>query len=123
MATRTTNMWAYGSGVDMQQSCEGYDVHATDGDIGKVSESSNEVGRSSIVVDTGMWIFGKKRLIPAACVKSVDHANQRIDVSLTKDQIKDAPDAKDLTDRDTGTGDIHDDTYYENHAGYYRPWL
>ena len=96
-----------------------YYIEATDGDIGTVSESSSEVGRSSIVVDTGMWIFGKKRLIPAACVQRVDHANRRIDVSLTKDQIKDAPDAKDLTDRDTRD----DDAYFETHAGYYRPWL
>jgi hypothetical protein len=119
MTTRTTNMWAYGKGLDMQQSCEGYDVHATDGDIGKVSESTSHTGRSSIVVDTGMWIFDKKRLIPAACVKTVDHANRRIDVSLTKDQIKDAPDARDLTDRDTRD----DDAYYETHAGYYRTWI
>ena len=118
MATRTTNMWVYGTGLDMQQSCEGYDVHAVDGDIGTVSESTSEAGRNSIVVDTGLWIFGKKRMIPAACVKSVDHANRRVHVSLTKDQIKDAPDAKDLTER------AHrDDAYYETQAGYYRPWL
>lgn len=115
MTARTTNMWAYGTGLDVQRSCEGYDVHATDGDIGKISESTDDTGRSSIVVDTGMWIFGKKRMIPAACVTSIDHANERVNVSLSKDQIKNAPDARDRTSRD--------ESYYETHTGYYRPFL
>ncbi len=82
MSIRTnTAMETSATGLDMQRSCEGYDVHAVDGDIGKVSDASNEPGRNSLVVDTGVRIFGKKRMIPAACVRSVDHTNRRIDVA------------------------------------------
>jgi len=43
----------------------GYDVSARDGDIGQVEEVVNGAdGRSYVVVDTGFWIFEKKRMIP-----------------------------------------------------------
>ena len=38
----------------------GYRVHATDGDIGKIDEATDDVGSSQLVVDTGPWIFGRK---------------------------------------------------------------
>jgi hypothetical protein len=44
------------------------------------------------VVDTGFWIFGKKRLIPAGVVRSIDDDNQKVYLSLTKDEVKSAPD-------------------------------
>ena len=46
----------------------GYDVEATDGHIGKIDEASTETDRNYLVVDTGFWIFGKKRLVPAGVV-------------------------------------------------------
>ena len=70
----------------------GFDVEAADGHIGKVDEASNDAGRSFLVVDTGFWIFGKKRLIPAGVVERVDPDTKTIHVVLTKDQIKSAPD-------------------------------
>ena len=42
----------------------GWDVEATDGHIGKVDEATYEDASSCLVVDTGFWIFGKKRMIP-----------------------------------------------------------
>ncbi len=71
---------------------DGYDVEATDGHIGKVDEATYETGASWIVVDTGFWIFGKKRLIPAGVIERFDPENRRVYVSLTKDAIKQAPD-------------------------------
>jgi len=68
-------------------------VHATDGDIGKVDEASDEVNASSIVVDTGPWIFGRRVVLPAGTVERVDDEEQEIYVDLTKDQIKDSPPA------------------------------
>jgi hypothetical protein len=44
------------------------------------------------VVDTGFWIFGKKRMIPAGVISRVDHDDRQVYVALTKDQIKQAPD-------------------------------
>lgn len=115
MTARTTSLWTYDQGLDLSETWIGYDVHAADGDIGSVDEMTTEVGSGSIVVDTGKWIFGKKRMIPAACVRSVDHTNRKVNVTLTKDQIKDAPDAKDVVERD--------DRYYESQSGYYSPFM
>ena len=70
----------------------GFDVAAADGHIGKVDEASYDAGRSFLVVDTGFWIFGKKRLIPAGVVERVDLDTKTVHVALTKDQIKSAPD-------------------------------
>src|SRR3954449_11193040 len=70
---------------------DGFGVEATDGSIGKIDEASNEVGSSYIVVDTGPWIFGKKVLLPAGVVQSVDFDAETIYVDRTKDEIKNAP--------------------------------
>ena len=67
----TTDMWTYRettwSGMDLS----GFEVEATDGGIGKVDETTNEVGGSYIVVDTGPWIFGKKVMLPARVVRDI----------------------------------------------------
>ena len=70
----------------------GFDVEATDGSIGTVDESSAAGGGAYIVVDTGHWIFGRKRLIPAGAVRQVDEAGTKVWVGLTKDQIERGPD-------------------------------
>ena len=88
----------------------GYDVEATDGSIGKIDESSADAGSAYVVVDTGFWIFGKKRLVPAGVIDRVDRENERVFVRMTKDQVKDAPDF-DETHRQRRGKDY--DTYYE----------
>lgn len=111
-----TQIWTYDTSLNAnQQSWVGYDVRATDGDIGKVDEMTTEAGRGNIVVDTGFWIFGKKRLLPAGCVQSVDHTNKTVSVSLTKDQIKNAADY-DAMRRD-------EDSYYDDYNRYYGDYL
>jgi hypothetical protein len=57
------------------RSLDGYDVMATDGRIGSIEEHSSDESSGYLVVDTGFWIFGKKRLIPAGVVTAVDHAD------------------------------------------------
>lgn len=91
----------------------GFDVEATDGHIGKVDEATYEDGASCLVVDTGFWIFGKKRMIPAGIVTKVDPEGKQVFVSMTKDQIKDAPDYDDDRHRDD-PGGYHDEvgSYY-----------
>jgi hypothetical protein len=106
----TMNMWNYRDDVTIRdEAIVGYTVEATDGSIGKIDESSNGAGSSYVVVDTGFWIFGKKRLIPAGVIQRVDDADEKVYVSMTKDQIKNAPDFNE-THRDRRD----DDTY-----GYY----
>jgi hypothetical protein len=95
----------------------GYDVEATDGSIGKVDEATYEQASSCIVVDTGFWIFGKKRMIPAGVVQRVDTDAKKIYVSLTKDEIKSAPDY-DADRHHDDEARYHQEVgnYYERHA-------
>jgi hypothetical protein len=81
-----------GTTPELPPDLAGYDVEATDGHIGKVDEASYEAGSSCVVVDTGFWIFGKKRMIPAGVIERIDPEGRKLYVSLTKDDIKDAPD-------------------------------
>ena len=70
----------------------GYDAEAVDGSIGKVDDATDDISGSYVVVDVGSWIFGRRRLIPAGAVTGVDHDSGTVRVSMTKDQIKKAPD-------------------------------
>lgn len=90
----------------------GYRVHAMDGDIGKVDESSDDVGASRLVVDTGPWIFGRKVILPAGTIDRVDDQDEKVYVSLTKDQIKNSPEWDGSTSRD-------DAAYRERLGNYY----
>jgi PRC-barrel domain protein len=69
----------------------GFKVEAADGHIGKVDEATHEIGGSYIVVDTGPWIFGKKVMLPAGTIKSVDLEGKKVFVDRTKGEIKNAP--------------------------------
>ena len=105
-----TSIWTYRTGVaTSDRDVVGYDVEATDGQIGKIDEASNEVGHAHMVVDTGFWIFGKKRLIPAGVVQRIDVNDEKVYISMTKDEVKSAP------DYDEQQRDDQDeyDTYYE----------
>jgi hypothetical protein len=91
----------------------GFDVEAADGHIGKVDEATYENGSSCLVVDTGFWIFGKKRMIPAGVVERLDPAERKVFVSLTKEQIKNAPDYDEERHRTDERG------HHDENAGYY----
>ena len=69
----------------------GFKVEATDGSIGKVDDVTTETGFNCLVVDTGPWILGKKVVLPAGVIQSIDHEDGKIYVDRTKDEIKDAP--------------------------------
>jgi hypothetical protein len=85
------NLWTYRQPAWIDgRDLAGYDVDASDGGIGKIDRSTAEADSAHVVVDTGWWIFGKKRLIPAGAITAVDHVNRKVSVGLTKDQIKDA---------------------------------
>jgi hypothetical protein len=96
----------------------GFDVEAVDGSIGKIDEASYGEGSSCLVVDTGFWIFGKKRMIPAGVVQRIDTEKQKVHVNMTKDEIKGAPDYDPARHAQDETG-YHDEvgSYYRSHAG------
>jgi hypothetical protein len=104
-----------------QQELLGYDVEAIDGSIGKIDDATLEADLGHIVVDTGPWIFGKKVMLPAGVIKSVDHANEKVFVNRTKDEIKNAPEFDDSMRNDekyrTQLG-----TYYGTGGPGYRDW-
>lgn len=89
------DLWNYRLDIDIDDSgidLDGFDVEATDGHIGTVDEWSAADGNSFLVVDTGFWIFGKKRVVPARAVKQIDPDGKTVFVDMTKDQIEGAPD-------------------------------
>ncbi|HZN22274.1 MAG TPA: PRC-barrel domain-containing protein [Gaiellaceae bacterium] len=112
-----TDVWTYreasqlGASIDPTVDLTGYEVEATDGSIGKVDEATYETGRSFLVVDTGPWIFGKKVMLPAGVVRSVDETDKRIFVNRTKDQIKDSPEYDDSM--------LDDESYRSRLGSYY----
>jgi hypothetical protein len=112
----TKGLWTYretilapGVGSDVV----GYGVEAEDGSIGKVDDATFDVGASYIVVDTGPWIFGKKVMLPAGIIRSVDHDDEKIFVNRTKDEIKNAPEFDDSL--------FADDQYRDRLGDYYGP--
>ncbi|WP_405526165.1 PRC-barrel domain-containing protein [Streptomyces avidinii] len=108
------DIWVYRASTGYERGIDliGYKVEATDGSIGKISRHSEEVGASYLVVDTGMWIFGKHVLLPAGTIKVIDAAEETVYVDRTKDQIKDAPEF----DEAKHAGEP---TYLEQFARYY----
>jgi hypothetical protein len=91
----TTDLWTYNDSTLVGNALVGLEVVATDGEIGKVDEATDDAGASAIVVDTGAWIFGKKVLLPAGVVDRVDLDEEKVYVNRTKDEIKNAPEFDD----------------------------
>jgi hypothetical protein len=112
-----TDVWTYreasqlGTSIDPTVDLSGYEVEATDGSIGKVDEATYETGRSFLVVDTGPWIFGKKVMLPAGVIRSIDTTDERVFVNRTKDQIKDSPEYDDSM--------LDDESYRSRLGSYY----
>jgi len=104
--------WSYRDSTWVRASdLMGYDVEATDGTLGRVDAASDALSGSYLVVDVGSWIVGRQRLIPAGAVTGVDHEAKTVRVSMTKDQIRNAPDY----DSDTWGAEsrtAHEDYYF-----------
>jgi hypothetical protein len=99
-----------GSGPDYA----GYKVVANDGEIGHIDSFAIAPDEGHIVVDTGGWLFGRMSLIPAAAVRVVNDESQTVQVDLTKQQIKDAPEF----DTSAGYG-----AYRDRATEYYGPMM
>ena len=109
---QNTDMWTYRATlIEIDEiDLDGFDVQARDGSIGEVDEATNDVGRQYIVVDTGPWIFGRKVVIPASFIETVDTDNRKVVLDLTKDQIKNSPEYD---------PDRFDDKYRNDLSTYY----
>lgn len=91
----------------------GFRVHATDGEIGKITDASTEENASWIVVDTGPWIFGHQVVLPAGTIQRVDWEHRAVGVDLSKDEVADAPPPE------TEFGSVQDEEYRGQLGTYY----
>ena len=114
-ASPQDEMWAYRatSGHAPGTDLSGFAVEATDGRIGKVDKYSEDIGSGHIVVDTGIWIFGRQVLLPAGTVSSIDVPGRVLHVDRTKDEIKDSP----AFDQEKHAADTD---YHQHVAAYYQ---
>lgn len=72
----------------------GYDIEATDGEIGSVKDFYFDDQSWTIrylVADTGGWLSGNKVLLSPLGVTGIDWDNGKIALNLTRDQIENAP--------------------------------
>src|SRR5829696_2937463 len=93
----------------------GFQVVATDGAIGNLDAATYDVGGSYIVVDTGFWIFGKKRMLPAGVIDRIDYDDRKVYINLTKDEIRQAPDYDAERERE--------EAYRQDVGTYYGPYF
>jgi len=113
MRVMNFEMWTYrqpAQNVDLT----GLKVEAIDGSIGKVDEATYEAGSSYVVVDTGPWILGKKVLLPAGAIQSIDLDNRVVMVDRTKDEIKNGP--------EFDPDNYREEPYRKRVGAYYEPY-
>ena len=70
---------------------KGFGIDAADGDIGRLKEfyfDDKECVIRYLVVDTGRFLPGKKVLIPRSALRKPDLIKKRIQVDLSKEQVK-----------------------------------
>ncbi|MEI9981743.1 MAG: PRC-barrel domain-containing protein [Aliidongia sp.] len=96
---------------------KGYDVEASDGRIGAVTDLLFEdVGWVVrwLVVDVGHWLVGRKVLLPPSALGQPERELRRLPVKLTMQQVKDAPEV------DT---DLPVSQQFEAHIDQYYSWV
>lgn len=78
----------------MMEPIIGYQIAARDGELGKVHDILfDDVSWKTryFVVDTGGWLPGRQVLISPDVVERPDWSSERLPVSLTKEEVKSAP--------------------------------
>jgi hypothetical protein len=111
----TLPMWKYRADLGMvtlRRDLVGYDVAATDGVIGSIDESFYAPTCAYLIVDTGTWIFGERRMIPAGVVERVDVEPRTVFIALSKAEVEAAPD---FEERHRRSRDEYE-TYYGSHC-------
>ena len=74
---------------------EGYAIHATDGNIGHVTDlyfDDEAWVIRYLVVDTGNWLSSRKVLISPIAIGHPNWKEKILPVSITKEQVKNSPD-------------------------------
>ncbi|MFV0137723.1 PRC-barrel domain-containing protein [Streptomyces sp. HMX87] len=86
-------IWSYApdSGHAEGQDLTGCTVVAGDGAVGQVDRQADHFGMRHLVVDTGVWVFGRSVLVPVGLITGIDTRARRVTVSCTRADIKGAP--------------------------------
>ncbi|GAA2567168.1 hypothetical protein GCM10010304_00080 [Streptomyces roseoviolaceus] len=86
-------IWSYApdSGHVEGQDLTGFTVAATDGTIGHLDREAAPHGMRHLVVDTGVWVFGRSVLVPAGVVIGIDTQARKITLACTRGDAKEAP--------------------------------
>jgi hypothetical protein len=72
----------------------GYHIHASDGDIGHVDDLIVEDkgwGVRYLVIDTKNWWIGQHVLVSPYAVRKIIWADRKIEIDISRDQIKSSP--------------------------------
>ena len=80
-----------GAGESTADEFVGFDVHATDGSVGKVLDVQRTPGESYMLVSTGSTILSKQVMIPAGIVERADREGKTLHLDRSKDEIKNGP--------------------------------
>ncbi|MEU6355512.1 PRC-barrel domain containing protein [Streptomyces sp. NPDC047072] len=89
----TDRIWSYArdSGYVEGQDLTGFAVVGSDGTIGRVDRQAAPHGMAHLVVDTGVWLFGRSFLVPVGMVTGIDAPGRRITLGCTGAEVKRAP--------------------------------
>lgn len=106
--------WEYRDGfaVLAAEAMVGFTVEAVDGEVGRVSQATTQVGSSSLVIDPTDG--GEAVVLPVGVISDVDPDSQRVVVDRTRDEIAGAPGLHSDIDRPDFEGGLAQ--YY---GGYY----
>lgn len=85
------DIWTFPPSADSVRYLIGYTVMAVDGKVGTIDEHSVRPDSCYLVVDTGWWIFERKRLISAGLISSISGSEHAIHLAMTKRQVRSAP--------------------------------
>ncbi|WP_371494401.1 hypothetical protein OG871_04755 [Kitasatospora sp. NBC_00374] len=66
----------------------GYRVDAVDGHVGRVDRHSVYLDERHILVDTGVWVFGKEISVPMSAVADLDEDGRTVRLDMTREQLK-----------------------------------
>lgn len=89
----TESIWRYApdSGHTEGQDLTGYAVVAAGGTVGRVEREAWPQGLRHLVVDGGMWIFGKSAVVPVGTIASIDDTTRRVVLNRTREEVRSAP--------------------------------
>ncbi|MFF1840078.1 hypothetical protein ACFVXE_39010 [Streptomyces sp. NPDC058231] len=88
-----TTMWRSPVALDdlADEDLTAFTVVAVDETIGTIDRRSLLPEFDHLVVDAGVWKFGRSLAVPVGMISSVDAERQVITLSCTKEQMKEAP--------------------------------